>query len=137
MKKELTVLRLYFSASDMLQHDSWWRRFMPQNLGAHLLQQARDCGVEQALLHRVIGGYLKNQQLVMDNTDIPPTKLPQCLELVGEEDLLQAFLKRNEDHLKHVRVMFLRGEEARIEAFLDNQELEESLNIERSEHLLD
>jgi hypothetical protein len=48
-------LRLYFIASEMLKHDSWWRRVVPQNLGAHLLAQAKEVGIEQALLHRVIG----------------------------------------------------------------------------------
>jgi H+/Cl- antiporter ClcA/PII-like signaling protein len=134
---DLAVLRLYFSASEVLKHNSWWRRMLPQNLGAYLLEQAKEVGIEQALLHRVIGGYLKNQQLVMDNSEVPAPKLPQCLELVGEEDLLQTFLKRNEDHLKQVRIMFLRGEEARIEAAIEKGELEEALDIERSEHLLD
>jgi len=73
----------------------------------------------------------------MDNSEIPAPKLPQCLELVGEEDQLQTFLKRNESHLKHVRIMFLRGEEARIEAAIERGEIEEALEIERSEHLLD
>ncbi|RRA50430.1 chloride channel protein [Acidipila sp. EB88] len=134
---DLAVLRLYFSASEVLKHDSWWRRMLPQNLGSYLLQQAKEVGIEQALLHRVIGGYLKNQQLVMDNSEIPPPKLPQCLELIGEEDLLQTFLKRNQNHLKSIRIMFLRGEEARIEAAIDKEEIEEALRIERSEHLLD
>ncbi len=133
----LTVLRLYFAASDMLKHDSWWRRMAPQSLGAYLLQQAKEAGIEQALLHRVIGGYLKNQQLAMDHGEIPPEKLPQCLELVGEEDLLQVFLKRNKTHLSRVRIIFLRGEEAKVEAAIDKQEIEEALDIEGSDNLLD
>ncbi len=131
----ISVLRLYFSAAEVLKHDSWWRRMMPQNLGAYLLQQAKEVGVEQALLHRVTGGYLKNQQLIMDSSDTPPLRLPQCLELVGEEEVLQLFLKQNEQHLGSMRVMFMRGEEARIEAAIDKQEIEEALEIERNESL--
>jgi hypothetical protein len=56
---------------------------------------------------------------------------------VGEEDLLQVFLKRNKTHLSRVRLVFLRGEEARVEAAIEKQEIEEALDIERSEHLLD
>ena len=134
---DVSVLRLYFSAADMRKYDSWWRRMMPQTLGSHLLQQAKELGIEQALLHRVIGGFLKNQRLVMDSGEMPPAKLPQCLELIGEEGLLQAFLKRNQDHLTRVRVVFLRGEEARIEAAIDKEEIEEALWLEQSEHLLD
>lgn len=132
---DVSVLRLYFSAAEVLKHDSWWRRMLPQNLGAYLLQQAKEAGIEQALLHRVTGGYLKNQQLLMDNSDTPPLRLPQCLELVGEEETLQLFLKQNQDHLGSMRVMFLRGEEARVEADIDNQEIQEALEMERKEAL--
>ena len=130
----LSVLRLYFSASEMRKADAWWKRFAPQALGAFLLRQAQEHGIEQALLHRVIGGFLKNQQLVMDTGEIPPAKLPQCLELVGEEDDLQAFLKDNREHLAKVRIVFLRGEEARIEAAIEKEELEQALEIEEVDY---
>jgi hypothetical protein len=66
----------------------------------------------------------------MDNSDAPPLNLPQCLELAGEEDVLRLFLKENQQHLRGMRVMFLRGEEARIEAALEKQEIEEALAME-------
>jgi H+/Cl- antiporter ClcA/PII-like signaling protein len=132
---DTSVLRIYFSAAEVLKHDSWWGRMMPQNLGSYLLQQAKEVGVEQALLHRVTGGFLKNQRLVMDSSDVPPLHLPQCLELVGEEETLQLFLKQNQQHLGSMRVMFLRGEEARVEAAIDKQEIETALEMERDEGL--
>jgi PII-like signaling protein len=132
----LSVLRLYFSASEMRRTDSWWKKLAPQSLGAYLLRQAKEHGIEQALLHRVIGGYLKNQDLVMDTSDMPPARLPQCLELVGEEEDLQSFLKHNRDHLKSVRTVFLRGEEAKYEAANEREELEAALEIEHSENFL-
>ncbi len=130
--EELTILRLYFSVSEMRRSDSWWRRFAPQSLGGFLLQQAKEHGIEQALLHRVIGGYLNNQDLVMDTGEIPPARLPQCLELVGDEKDLQAFLKHNREHLSKVRIVFLRGEEAVVEAAIEREELEEALRIEHA-----
>ncbi len=129
----LSVLRLYFSASEMRRADSWWKRLAPQSLGGYLLRQAKEHGIEQALLHRVIGGFLKNQELIMDTGEIPPARLPQCLELVGEEEDLQSFLKGNRDHLDKVRIVFLRGEEARYEAAIDREELEQMLDIEQIE----
>jgi H+/Cl- antiporter ClcA/PII-like signaling protein len=130
----LSVLRLYFSASEMRRADSWWKKLAPESLGGYLLRQAKEHGIEQALLHRVIGGYLKNQDLVMDTSDMPPARLPQCLEFVGEEEDLQAFLKHNRDHLKSVRSVFLRGEEARHEAEIEREELEVALEIEHAEN---
>ena len=126
----LSVLRLYFSASEMRRADAWWKRFAPQSLGSYLLHQAKEHGIEQALLHRVIGGYLKNQDLALDTGEIPNARLPQCLELVGDEEDLQSFLKHNRDHLGKVRSVFLRGEEAKVEAEIEREELEEALHIE-------
>jgi PII-like signaling protein len=130
--EHLSVLRLYFSASEMRRANSWWNRLAPQSLGAYLLGQAKEHGIEQALLHRVIGGYLNNQELAMDTGEIPPARLPQCLELVGDEEDLQSFLKHNRDHLGRVRTVFLRGEEARYEAEIEREELEEALQIEHA-----
>ncbi|WP_446743132.1 voltage-gated chloride channel family protein [Silvibacterium acidisoli] len=135
--EHLSVLRLYFSASEMRRADSWWRRLAPQSLGSYLLHQAKEHGIEQALLHRVIGGYLKNQDLALDTGEIPPSRLPQCLELVGGEEDLQSFLKHNRDHLGKVRSVFLRGEEARYEAEIEREELEEALKIEHDPHFAD
>jgi len=130
---ELIVLRLYFTASEVHRANSWWKRLAPEPLGPYLLRRAKEAGVEQALLHRVIGGFLKGQNLVMDGGEIPPAKLPQCLELVGPEEILQSFLERNKDQLAGVRSVFLRGEEARIEAAIDMQEIETALDMERNE----
>ena len=132
--EHLSVLRLYFSASEMRRADSWWKRIAPESLGLYLLRQAREHGIEQALLHRVIGGYLKNQDLAVDTGEIPNARLPQCLELVGDEEDLQSFLKHNRDHLGKVRTIFLRGEEAKMEARIEREELEEALHIEHDPH---
>lgn len=134
--RHLTVLRLYFSASEMKRTDAWWKKFTPQTLGAYLLQQAKEHGIEQALLHRVIGGYLNNQELAMDTGEIPPARLPQCLELVGGEDDLQSFLHHNRGHLENVRAVFLRGQEAAMEAAIEKEELEEALQMEQTQGFL-
>ncbi len=133
--EHLGVLRIYFSASEMKRADNWWKWIAPQTLGAYLLKQAKDHGIEQALLHRVIGGYLKGQDLVMDTGEIPPARLPQCLELVGDEEDLESFVKHNREHLKKVRIVFLHGKEAEVEAMVDREELEQALEIETYEEL--
>jgi PII-like signaling protein len=129
---DLRVLRLYFSASQMRSADSWWQRFTPISLGEYLLQQAKEHGIEQALLNRVIGGFLDSHELTMDSGEIQPTMLPQCLELVGDEKLLQSFLKDNEKHLERVRVVFLRGEEVHAQAALGKEQLSQTLDIQQA-----
>jgi H+/Cl- antiporter ClcA/PII-like signaling protein len=133
LMEDLTVLRLYFSAHQMRSADSWWKRLAPQSLGEFLLREAKVAGIEQALLHRVIGGYLKDHNLAMDTGEIAPARLPQCLELVGPEESLNRFLDLNREHLKKVRTVFLRGEEARYEAKLETDELREAFAIERKD----
>lgn len=75
--------------------------------------QAKGHGIEQALLHKVVGGFLKDQELIMDIGESPPPRLPNCLELIGEEVELQSFLTKNQEYLCKVRIVFLRGEEVR------------------------
>ncbi|MHB1699956.1 MAG: voltage-gated chloride channel family protein [Acidobacteriaceae bacterium] len=128
---KLTILRLYFCASELHRDERWWKRLMGQTLGGYLLQQAKQAGIEQAMLHAVVGGYLKGQKLAFHHGELPPAKLPQCLELVGDEDLLQVFIEQNRPKLDRVRVVFLRGEEARYEAAIQQGELEQLM--ERAE----
>lgn len=134
---DITILRLYFSAQQMRRADAWWKKLAPQSLGEYLLRQAKAGGIEQALLHRVIGGYLKDHTLAMDTGEIPPARLPQCLELVGTEEALQDFLRLNGDHLEKVRKVFLRGEEAAVEAAIDKAELEQAFSMEKSSKLIE
>jgi hypothetical protein len=67
---------------------------------------------------------------------VASVRLPRCLERVGEADLLQAFINQNKIHLSRVRLIYLRGEEARVEAGIEKQEIEAALDIERSDHPL-
>jgi len=53
------------------------------------------------------------------------------LELVGEQNLLQRYLTQSRQWLDDVRVVFLRGQEAAIEARLETAELKEALALEQ------
>ncbi|HEY4084302.1 MAG TPA: hypothetical protein VGM43_00110 [Bryobacteraceae bacterium] len=88
-----------------------WRGVFPIPLGRHLLSAAREAGVEQAILHRVEGGYLKGHGLEWDHPERVAPKLPQVLELMGDEKVLQSFVAVNQELLKPVRVVMLRAEE--------------------------
>ena len=134
---ELTVLRLYFSAHQMRRADAWWKKLAPQTLGDFLLRQAKASGIEQALLHRVTGGYLHGHDLAMDTGEIPPARLPQCLELVGTEEAVQKFLGANGTHLEEVRKVFLHGRDAVVEAAIETQELEQALEMEHGSGLIE
>ena len=69
----------------------------------------------------------------MDTGEIPSSRLPQCLELVGEEADLQSFLRDNSAHLANVRKVFLRGQDAVVEAAVERSEIELALDMEQNE----
>jgi H+/Cl- antiporter ClcA len=129
--EEAGMLRLYFAASAMYGEISWGSKSVQQRLGGHLLGLAREQGIEQALLQRVAGGYLKQEDLATETA-----WLPQCLELVATADLLEAFLEHNKEPLRDVHVVFLRGREAEVAAETERQQIEVALGIERAERLL-
>jgi PII-like signaling protein len=112
LKSHFSVLRLYFCASDNVNRGEGWRRIFPVPLGRHLLSAAREAGVEQAILHRVEGGYLKGHSLEWNHPERAVPKLPQVLELIGDEKVLQSFVQTNQELLKAVRVVRLRAEDA-------------------------
>ena len=124
--EHLAVLRLYFPAVTMRQPDSWWKRGTPQTLGDFLLKRAKDHGIKQALLHRILGGYSKTQDLASDAGELSPARLPQCLELIGDEENLQSFLKQNKEHVRKARLVFLHARQAKAEAAIGREELERS-----------
>lgn len=98
--REVSILRLYFHVSAK-----------SRSLGKYLLRQAKDAGIEQAVLHCVSAGFLRGEKISEHLGEIAPSKLPQCLELIAEEDLLKAFLEVERPHLKHARAVLLRPQD--------------------------
>jgi H+/Cl- antiporter ClcA/PII-like signaling protein len=113
---QITILRLYFAASATIPETALWRRLMSRNLGHYLLKQAKEAGVHQAVLHRVLAGFLNGDPISWNVSDDAPPKLPQCLELIAEEDLLRAFLQVERPYLRDVRVVMLRSEDVTEDA---------------------
>jgi H+/Cl- antiporter ClcA len=107
----ITILRLYFTASATVPETGWWKRMMAQNLGYYLLKQAKEAGVHQAVLHRVSAGFLNGDRVSWDLSEVAPPKLPQCLELIADEELLRAFLEVEGPYLDGVRVLLIRSED--------------------------
>jgi H+/Cl- antiporter ClcA len=109
--KQVTILRLYFAASATIPETKWWRRAMSRNLGHYLLKQAREAGVHHAVLHKVSAGFLNGAGISWNVGETPPPRLPQCLELIGEEELLRAYLEVERPYLTNVRAVMMRSEE--------------------------
>ncbi len=120
---QITILRLYFSASATVPGRSWLKRMISGNLGQYLMKQAKEAGVHQAIMHRVSAGFINGDRISWDISDTPPPKLPQCLELIGDEDLLRAFLQVERPHLKDVRAVLMRSEDVIWESGLTTDDI--------------
>lgn len=107
---QLAVLRLYFHAEFVVAEGSFLRRIFPRPLGRYLLTKAQEAGIEQAILHPVFGGFLRGDRLAFGHSDVVPAKLPQCLELIDDPEILRKFVELNQRHLTEVRMVMLRGE---------------------------
>ncbi len=107
----LTVLRLYFHSGVRVPKKTFWQKLTAPSLTYYLAARAKDFGIEQVVVHGVSVGFLKGDPLHHDHHEFPHHKLPQCLELIDQEDKLRCFLDEHIDELKQVRVVLLRCEE--------------------------
>jgi H+/Cl- antiporter ClcA/PII-like signaling protein len=107
----LIVLRLYFHFGSRVPKKSFWQKLTAPSLSYYLAASAKDLGIEQVIVHRVSMGFLKGDNLHHNRHEFPHYKLPQCLELIDQEDKLRSFLDKHNAELKHVRVVLLKCEE--------------------------
>ncbi|MBS1983217.1 MAG: hypothetical protein JST16_03515 [Bdellovibrionales bacterium] len=106
------ILRIYMPASaKYLGATGFWKRIFAPSLGGFLLKSAKEFGIEQAIFQRVFGGYLKGRKLVFEQGEIVPPDMPQCVELIGEENTLRRFKDKYNAELKDCRLMLLRATE--------------------------
>jgi hypothetical protein len=112
----VTIVRIYFKAEQILKAGPWWRRLLTRSLGPYLLEQSKQHNIKQAILYCSRGGYLPNERLVFDNSDIAPPQLPQCLELIATESELREFLNRNAPCLSDLDVILIRADQIEIVA---------------------
>ena len=107
---DLASIRIYFRRQSRLPCKGFWKRLLAPSLGSHLLQVAKAFGIEQALYQPVIAGYLKGDPISYDMSEIPPVKLPSCVEMIDVEDKLRRFLKEHEKELEETRIVLFKSE---------------------------
>ena len=110
MSYPMTVLRLYFHYGARTRKQGFFAKFRAPSLGTDLLTKAKDFGIEQVILHRVSAGFLKGDILRKDIFEVPPDRLPQCIELIDQEEKLRLFLETYPLSPEEVRVVLLRAE---------------------------
>ncbi|HEX7817037.1 DUF190 domain-containing protein [Dyella sp.] len=100
-------VRLYFPEWTRANRSRLWHHLSAPALAHHLLRVARRDGIEQAILHRVMAGYLKGQRVRHYHPETAGMDHPQCLELIDRRERLESFLSSHAEELRKVRLVIL------------------------------
>ncbi len=106
-----TLLRIYMPIRAKRKGKlTFWQKFSP-SLSGFLLKEAKASGIEQAIYQRSAGGYLKNKKLVFDLSEMPPSDLPEVVELIDKEDRLREFIAKFKSQITDFRVVIFKTSE--------------------------
>ena len=98
--KSLSVLRIYLRRRGSKPGRGFWGRLFGRSLSYDLAERALKAGVTYATVTLGHAGFVPGaKRIVADISEIPPTTLPTCLELVGPGPVLEAFVEANREEL--------------------------------------
>lgn len=106
--ENISVLRIYFSYGQKVINLSFWQNLWYNNLGQHLLKKAKDLNIEQANIFIAKAGYLNNEKVSNNISEIPPSQNPVCLELIDKQEKLKLFIEQNKENLKEAKLILLK-----------------------------
>lgn len=107
-----TILRIYMPVKAQRKGKlPFFQKLFFSSLAGYLLKEAKAFGIEQSILQRVFGGYLKDRKLVFDQSEVIPPDLPQCVELIDQEKKLRSFIEKYHDQLEGCRVVLFKTAE--------------------------
>ena len=69
------------------------------------MKAAKRDNISQAIQYPVKAGFFHGSELVFDQTDVPPTRLPVCIELVDSAEPLKQFIQNHQMLLSHARTI--------------------------------
>jgi PII-like signaling protein len=108
--QSMCALRVYLRRGDNSKEKGFWRRLMRRPLADQLLQLALSAGVTHASVSLGHMGFARGARGVsIDISEIPPTTLPVCLELVAPKPLLEQFVRDHAKQLAAATLVMLEG----------------------------
>jgi PII-like signaling protein len=108
--ENISVLRIYFRYGQKAENLSFWQKMWNNNLGQQLLKKAKELNIEQANIFTAKVGYLNNEKINYNISEIPPNKNPVCLELVDQQEKLKLFIEQHKAELSKVNVILLNND---------------------------
>lgn len=88
---------------------TFWQKLWKGSLSWYLAQKAKEFGIEQAIIQRISGGYLKGNKLVSNISESIPDDFPSCLEMIDTEEKLRSFVLKFKDQIEGCRVLLFRS----------------------------
>ncbi|WP_445716316.1 DUF190 domain-containing protein [Flavobacterium sp.] len=107
--ENISVLRIYFRYGQKAKNLNLWQNLWNNNLGQHLLKKAKELNIEQANIFIAKAGYLNNEKVSSNISEIPPSKNPVCLELIDKQEKLKLFIEQNKENLKEAKLVLLKS----------------------------
>ena len=98
--EQYQLLIIYFKFGKKTKKLSFWQKLWNSSLSNQLLKAAKEQKILQANIFNASAGYLGDENIVYNLSELPPLKNTVCLELIDEELKLQTFLKDNEAELQ-------------------------------------
>ena len=101
-----TILRIYMQVRAQRKGKlPFFQKLFSSSLAGFLLKESKAFGIEQSILQRIFGGYLKDRKLVFEQAEIIPPDFPLCVELIDQEKKLRSFAEKYRDQLEDCRVV--------------------------------
>ncbi|WP_437645381.1 hypothetical protein [Sorangium sp. So ce362] len=106
----LSVLRIYLRRRSSAPGRGFWGRRFERSLSCDLAERAIKAGVTCATVTLGHSGFVPGAtRIVADVSEIPPTTLPTCVELVAPVAALEAFVDANRGELADAVLLRLDG----------------------------
>lgn len=106
----LSVLRIYLRRRRTKPGRGFWGRLFGRSLSYDLAERALKAGVTYATVTLGHAGFVPGaKRVVADISEVPPTTLPSCVELVAPVDVLEDFVTANRDELADAVLLRLDG----------------------------
>lgn len=112
--ENISVLRIYFRYGQKAKNLTFWQKLWNNNLGQQLLKKAKEMNIERANIFTAKAGYLDNDKISFNISEIPPNKNPVCLELIDQPEKLKLFIEQHSTELSGATLILLNNESFKI-----------------------
>lgn len=108
--RSLSVLRIYLQRRDSKPGRGFWGRLFGRSFSYDLVERALRAGVTYATVTLGHAGFVRGaKRVAVDLSDVAPTPLPSCVELVAPAEVLDAFVAATRDELGDAVLLRLEG----------------------------